>query len=255
MDIKYILGINFLHSDSSACIFKDNILLAASEEERFSRIKHTSSFPFNAINFCLNEAKIDISKINYVAVNTNPFGRISQKILFFIKILSAMKISLLSLSNSKKKFNLFELMSSLDKNNKFIGKIKFIDHHEAHIASSLYFSNFSECANLSIDGFGDFASSAIGYYQNDRLNIHKRINFPHSMGIFYQALTQFLGFRSYGDEYKLMGLSSYGKPKYFNELSRILKKTQEGFELDLKYFLHHKEKIFEINDQGQYIFF
>ena len=254
MDIKYILGINFLHSDSSACIFKDNILLAASEEERFSRIKHTSSFPFNAINFCLNEAKIDISKINYVAVNTNPFGRISQKILFFIKNLSAMKISLLSLSNSKKKFNLFELMSSLDKNNKFIGKIKFIDHHEAHIASSLYFSNFSECANLSIDGFGDFASSAIGYYQNDRLNIHKRINFPHSMGIFYQALTQFLGFRSYGDEYKLMGLAPYGKPKYFNELSRILKKTQEGFELDLKYFLHHKEKIFEINDQGQYIY-
>jgi carbamoyltransferase len=254
MSNYFTLGINFLHSDSSACIFKDNILIAASEEERFTRVKHTSTFPINSIKYCLKEANIDISKINLVTINTNPFSGLSKKILFVLKNLSSIKIALSSLINSKDKINLPRLLSNIDEKNKFLGKIKFVDHHKSHIASSLFSSTFSECANLSIDGFGDFASCAYGLYKDKKLKIDNKISFPHSLGIFYQSLTQFLGFKSYGDEYKLMGLSSYGQPKYVNEISKIVSKTDNGFELNLRYFVHHKKKIFKINNLGQFIY-
>tara|TARA_X000001036_G_C20689048_1_gene808740 strand:- start:1694 stop:3427 length:1734 start_codon:yes stop_codon:yes gene_type:complete len=251
---KYTLGLNFLHSDSSACLFKNNQLIAASEEERFTRVKHTSNFPINSINFCLKEANINISKIDLVTVNTNPFSGILKKIYYVLSNFSALRIVISSLLNSKKKINLSKMILEIDKKNNFKGKIKYVDHHESHIASSLFFSNFNECANLSIDGFGDFASCAYGLYQKNHLNIDHKINFPHSLGIYYQALTQFLGFKSYGDEYKLMGLSSYGEPKYINEISKIIFKTSKGFRLNLKYFIHHKKKIFHLNSNGQFIY-
>ena len=155
---KYTLGLNFLHSDSSACIFRDNKLLAASEEERFTRVKHSAKFPINSIKFCLNEANIDISKINLVTINSDPFSSIDKKLMFLLKNPASIKIVLFSLKNSRQKINLAKTLSDLDKKKNFKGKIKFVDHHESHIASSLFFSNFSKCANLSIDGFGDFAS-------------------------------------------------------------------------------------------------
>ena len=252
MNNKYILGLNFLHSDSSACLFKDNQLIAASEEERFTRVKHTSSFPINSIKFCLIEANIDISQIDIVTINSNPFSSLLKKIIFVLKNPYSIRIALSSLLNSKKKINISKILSNLDDNKKFKGKIKFVDHHESHIASSLFFSGFSESVNLSIDGFGDFVSCAYGVYKNDNLKIDNKIYFPHSLGIFYQSLTQFLGFKSYGDEYKLMGLSSYGNPKYVDEIHKIIKKKESGFELNLEYFLHHKKKVFELNDKGQF---
>jgi len=250
----YTLGLNFLHSDSSACLFRNNVLLAASEEERFTRVKHTSNFPVNSINYCLQQANISISEIDLVTINTNPLSGIIKKFFFVITHLSSIKIAVFSLINARKKITLSKLLSKIDNKKKFRGKIKFVDHHEAHIASSLLFSKFSKCVNLSIDGFGDFASSAYGSYQNNKLVIDNKVAFPHSMGIFYQALTQFLGFKSYGDEYKLMGLSSYGNPKYVNEISKIILKTKKGFKLNLKYFVHHKKKIFYTNDKGQFIY-
>jgi len=254
MSNYYTLGLNFLHSDSSACLFRNNVLIAASEEERFIRVKHTSNFPVNSIKYCLQQANINISDIDLVTINTNPFSGIIKKIFFVISHLSAIKIAVLSLINTRKKITLSKFLSRIDSKDQFRGKIKFVDHHEAHIASSLLFSKFSECVNLSIDGFGDFASSAYGIYKNNKLEIDNKVSFPHSMGIFYQALTQFLGFKSYGDEYKLMGLSSYGNPKYVNEISKIILKTKKGFELNLKYFVHHKKKIFYTNDKGQFIY-
>ena len=254
MSNYYTLGLNFLHSDSSACLFRNNVLIAASEEERFIRVKHTSNFPVNSIKYCLQQANINISDIDLVTINTNPFSGIIKKIFFVISHLSAIKIAVLSLINTRKKITLSKFLSRIDSKDQFRGKIKFVDHHEAHIASSLLFSKFSECVNLSIDGFGDFASSAYGIYKNNKLEIDNKVSFPHSMGIFYQALTQFLGFKSYGDEYKLMGLSSYGNPKYVNEISKIILKTKKGFKLNLKYFVHHKKKIFYTNDTGQFIY-
>ena len=251
---SFILGINFLHSDSSACIFKDNELIAAAEEERFNRVKHTSVFPTESIKFCLNKANINISNLDCVTINSNPFSSIFRKINFLLKNISSFDIGFSSLLNSKKKINLKKYLNSVDINNKFNGRVKFIDHHASHIASSLFFSNFTKCANISIDGFGDFASCAWGLYEKEKLKIEKKIYFPHSLGIFYQTLTQFLGFKSYGDEYKLMGLSPYGKPKYCNELYELITKTKNGFKLNLDYFLHHKQKIFEINNSGQFIY-
>ena len=254
MQDKFTLGLNFLHSDSSACLFKNNELIAASEEERFTRVKHTSKFPINSINFCLKQANINISSLDLVTINSKPYSGIFKKFAYVISNPSAIKIALLSLLNSKKKINLSHLISGIDKNNLFEGKIKFVDHHESHIASSLFFSKFQKCANISIDGFGDFASCAYGLYENNKLKIDYKVSFPHSLGIFYQSLTQYLGFKSYGDEYKLMGLSSYGKPKYLNEISKLIFKTPEGFRLNLKYFTHHKKKIFHINEKGQFIY-
>ena len=251
---NYTLGLNFLHSDSSACLFKNNEIIAASEEERFTRVKHTSRFPINSIKFCLKQANIDISKIDLVTINSNPFSGIYKKIYFLLTNFSAIKIALSSLLNSQKKLNISKLLSNIDTENKFNGKIKFVDHHESHIASSLFFSKFQKCANISIDGFGDFASCAYGLYHNGNLKIDYKVSFPHSLGIFYQSLTQYLGFKSYGDEYKLMGLSSYGKPKYLNEISKLIFKTSEGFKLNLKYFVHHKKKIFNVNEKGQFIY-
>ena len=250
MDDKFILGINFLHSDTSSCIFKNGKLIAAAEEERFSRIKHTSSFPINSINFCLNEAKIDISDLDIITINSNPFSSIDKKILFTLKNLKRYVLALKSLSNIKQKLTIKKLIS-LNFQKKFKGKIVYLDHHLSHIASSSFFSNFEESVNLSIDGFGDFASAGWGTSNNSTISIDKKILFPHSMGIFYQAITQFLGFKNYGDEYKVMGLSSYGNPNFENELSKVLKNTNFGYELNLDYFVHQNQSIIEYDKLGQ----
>ena len=248
---NYTLGINFLHSDTSASIFKNNELIAAAEEERFTRIKHTSNFPERSIKFCLTEANINLSQLNVVSINSNPFNSLSRKIIFTLKNPKAINLAISSLSNIKEKVSLNKLLQAIDDKNVFNGKIKFVDHHESHIASSLAFSEFDESVNVSLDGFGDFSSCAWGVYTNGRSTISERIYFPHSLGIFYQAITQFLGFKNYGDEYKVMGLSSYGEEKFKDEISKLVFSTKKGYELNLKYFTHHKKNIIKKNNNGQ----
>ncbi len=252
--MKFILGINFLHSDTSACLFKDGELVVAAEEERFTRVKHTTSFPLHSIRFCLETTNINISDVDVISINSNPFSSFGRKIFYLLKNPFSFKIAISSISNSKKKLNLKNYIDKIDSKKRFTGKIKYIDHHESHIASSMFFNNFKDCVNLSIDGFGDFASCAWGMSKNFNLKIDNKIYFPHSLGIFYQAMTQYLGFKNYGDEYKVMGLSSYGKPSYFKEISNLIKKTKDGFELNLKYFIHHKQKILTIDNNHQAIY-
>ena len=252
MNNSYILGLNFLHSDTSACIFKNGKLIAAAEEERFTRIKHTSDFPVNAVNFCLNEANIDISDLDVITLNSNPLSAIEKKIFYTLKNLKAYILAFKSLINIKKKISIKKLIKeNFGNQKKFQGKIRYIDHHISHIASSSCFSGFDESVNLSIDGFGDFASAAWGTFSNNKISIDNKIYFPHSMGIFYQSITQFLGFKNYGDEYKVMGLSSYGKPVYEAELSKLLFNTEKGYELNLKYFVHQDKKIIKDDQSGQ----
>ena len=252
MKIDYVLGLNFLHSDTSACIFKNGELIAAAEEERFTRIKHTSDFPVNAVNFCLNEANIDISDLDVITLNSNPLSAIEKKIFYTLKNLKAYILAFKSLTNIKKKISIKNLIKeNFGNQKKFQGKIRYIDHHISHIASSSCFSGFDESVNLSIDGFGDFASAAWGTFSNNKISIDNKIYFPHSMGIFYQSITQFLGFKNYGDEYKVMGLSSYGKPVYEAELSKLLFNTKKGYELNLKYFVHQDKKIIKDDESGQ----
>ncbi len=247
MKDNYILGLNFLHSDSSACIFRNGLLIAAAEEERFLRIKHTSSFPIQSINYCLEEANIKISDLHTITINSKPLSVLNKKIIYTLKNFKRFKLAIKSLKNIRNKLSLKDRILAITPDKPFKGKIQYVDHHESHIASSLYYSDFDECINLSLDGFGDFASSAWGTFKNSKNILDGRVYFPHSMGIFYQAITQFLGFKNYGDEYKVMGLSSYGKPKYEKEISNLLFNTENGFELNLSYFIHHNENIIKSN--------
>lgn len=239
----YILGLNINHADTSAAIFEYNNLLAAAEEERFVRVKHYSKFPLNSIKYCLSEAKINMSQVNFVTINSNPLKSFFKKIYYtFLNPLS-INVGLSSLKNYEKKFSIRKLLNKVDDKNPFFGKIKYFDHHLSHLNSSS--NNFENSVNVSIDGFGDFSSCSWGIKKNNIIKIDTKIYFPHSLGIFYQAITQYLGFKKYGDEYKVMGLASYGKPNYIEKISKLITyKSNCNFELDLKYFTHHKKKYF-----------
>jgi len=247
------LGVNIFHADSSACIFIDEKLIAAAEEERFTRVKHDSNFPMNSIKFCLNQAKVNFEDIDYVTINSNPKLNIKKKILFLIKNPYSVVLGINSLINTSKKIN---ILSHLKKLGKFNGKLEYIDHHLSHLASASYFSPFTKSVNVSVDGFGDFESCSWSCNNNNEsLSIDGKIFFPHSLGIFYQAMTQYLGFKNYGDEYKVMGLSSYGKDNYYSKIKKLINYDLNGiFSLNLDYFSHHKKKIFKITDKGSPIF-
>ncbi len=238
-----IIGINAYHGDSSACIFLDNNLVAAAEEERFTRIKHHAGLPINAIKFCLEYANLNIEEIDEIAINRNPKKRIIPKILFSLKKLVKPTFLTDRIKNLKKVNNI-KLNIENEFKKKIKAKIKFIDHHESHIASAIFFSNYDKCNFISIDGFGDFASTIVGSYDGNKIKKHYEVLFPHSLGLFYTAITQFLGFKNYGDEYKVMGLAPYGKPVFIEEMKKILIKRQNnGFELNLDYFIHHTKGI------------
>ena len=156
------------------------------------------------------------------------------------------------LKNIKKKKQIKKEIKKFFSDQNFNGKIEYIDHHLSHLASAYYCSDFKNSICLSIDGFGDFASLAYGFASENNIKIDKKIYFPHSLGILYQAVTQYLGFDKYGDEYKVMGLSSYGTATYKNQLSKLFKiKKNFEFELDTKYFNHHVKDI-TINSNQQF---
>ena len=252
----FILGLNVYHADSSACLTKDGKVLFAAEEERFVREKHYAGFPLNAIKFCLNSANIDLSSIELISLNKKPDSRIFKKIKYLITTRPNFTFINNRILNNKKIYNIEEDFEKHFNISKEIlkKKIFYVDHHISHLLSSLTGNGFEESSLLSVDGFGDFVSTQLAHYKNNKVKIISEINFPHSLGLFYTAITQFLGFPNYGDEYKVMGLSSYGEPKYTNELRQILKLENNGFfKLNLNYFLHHKQG-FEYNFQGKPIF-
>ena len=242
----YILGINAYHGDSSACLLKDGIVVCATEEERIRRIKHWAGFPSQAIKFCLEDEGITIEQVDYITISRDPKANFYKKILHALRY--SMSISAIwdRLGNSKKVSsvkqelaNLFHLPISSIK-----AEVHNIEHHRSHIASSFFASPFKESAILSIDGFGDFTSTMTAVGSGNKFKVLKEVNYPHSLGVFYTAVTQFLGFPNYGDEYKVMGLAPYGKPKYLKELEQILKLSDDGFfKLNKKYFKHFKEGV------------
>jgi len=237
----YILGLNAYHADSSAAIFYNGEMIAAIEEERFRRVKHWAGFPSKAIEFCLKEAGIDLKDIDHIAIGRDPSAKAWRKLSF---LLSHPKIGFKAVSerfrNARKVSSLedeFYLIDpSIDK--KIIReKIRQVEHHRSHLASAFYASPFSEAALLSIDGSGDFSTTMMGVGRDNQISVLNSVDFPHSVGLFYTALTQFLGFFHYGDEYKVMGLAPYGTPKYVKELQEIVILKENGlFSLDQKFF-------------------
>lgn len=242
----YILGINAYHGDSSACLLKDGVVLCASEEEKFRRIKHWAGFPTEAIKFCLEDEGISIHDIDHVTISRDPKANFSRKIIHTLK--NSISISTIwdRLINSKKVSSikgelakLFELPESDIK-----ATIYNIEHHRSHIASSFFASRFEKSAVLSIDGFGDFTSTMSAIGNGNKFEVLDEVNYPHSLGAFYTTVTQFLGFPNYGDEYKVMGLAPYGEAKYLKELEQILEMTDDGFfKLNKTYFKHFKKGV------------
>ena len=242
--MTYILGINAYHGDSSACLLKDGVLLAAAEEERFRRIKHWAGFPSLAIAYCLNEAGIRLDQVEHVAINQDPKANFWRKIRYTLIQRPSLKFLLDRFKNKNKRAGVEEELAKAFPAVNFKGQVHFIEHHRAHLASAFYVSPFKEAVIVSVDGFGDFASLAAGVGRDNEIHIDQKTYFPHSLGIFYQAITQFIGFPHYGDEYKMMGLAPYGEPKYLEEMRQIVQLQKDGnFKLNLNYFRHHKEKV------------
>jgi carbamoyltransferase len=242
--MTYVLGINSFHGDASACILKDGVLIAAVEEERFLRIKHWAGFPKESISFCLKEAGISLSDIGTIALNSDPRANYFRKILHVMRHRVDLALIKDRLLNSRARKTLSQYLEEAFPSQTFRGQIRYINHHMAHLASAFYVSPYENAAIVSIDGFGDFSSGCWGVGQGSNITLGGSVYYPHSLGVFYQAITQLIGFPNYGDEYKVMGLAPYGKPKYLNKMREIVLLKDDGsYELNLKYFIFHKEKV------------
>ncbi|HEY9178608.1 MAG TPA: carbamoyltransferase C-terminal domain-containing protein [Flavipsychrobacter sp.] len=235
-----ILGINAYHADSSAAIFVDGKLVAATEEERFTRVKHWAGFPALAIKFCLEEAGITLDQLDYIAIGRDPKAKRANKLAFIAKNpLANAGLIMDRLKNAK------DVSSLEDEFEKAFGvsassvkpKIHQVEHHRSHLASAFFASPFDEAAILSIDGSGDFTTTMIAVGKGNKIEVLDSVDFPVSAGLFYTAFTQYLGFPHYGDEYKVMGLAPYGEAKYVDEIKKMLKFTDDGlFSWDQKFF-------------------
>ena len=242
-----ILGLNAYHGDSAACLFVDGKLVAAAEEERFRRIKHWAGLPTNAINYVLEEGKLSLGDVDHIAINHKPGANNLRRLGFVLTHWPHPKLMAPKIKNIRSAASIKEALEATygsELRARFGTGIKAelhqVEHHLAHLASAYLVSGFNEAACISIDGFGDFASTAFGVGEGSDVKIDNRVYFPHSLGIFYSALTQFLGFRHYGDEYKVMGLAPYGEPNYLEPLREVVRIRPDGtFRLNLKYFRHH----------------
>jgi len=240
-----ILGLNAYHADSAACILVDGRLRAAAEEERFRRIKHWAGFPSQAIAYCLREAGVTLRDVDCIALNSDPRANLLRKLRFALLRRPSPQLVLDRLRNAKKRASVAEELERAFPGQTLRASTLRVEHHLAHLASCFSVSPFQRAVAVSVDGFGDFASAAWGLGDGHALHVAGRVHFPHSLGIFYQAITQFLGFPHYGDEYKVMGLAPYGTPSYATQLRRLAYPLAdaEGFELDLRYFRHHREQV------------
>jgi len=238
-----VLGLNAYHGDSAACLFVDGKLMAAAEEERFRRIKHWAGLPTEAIDYCLREARIAWRDVDHIAINRQPGANNWRRLGFVLTHRPHPKLMLQKLKNIRSAASIKETLEQ-SYGLEITAQVHHVEHHLAHLASAFLVSGFKEAACLSVDGFGDFASTAFGFGSGDALTIDDRIYFPHSLGIFYSALTQFIGFPHYGDEYKVMGLAPYGEPTFFEQMREIVRIRPDGtFRLNLKYFRHHTDNV------------
>lgn len=241
--MSVILGLNAFHGDAAASLVVDGKVVAAAEEERFRRVKHWAGYPRDAIAFCIEELGASISDIDVVAINSDPSLHRAKKIRHILSRPSSLLAVPGRLRNAAARSSLLDLLQE-----QFDGSVKatvqHVPHHQAHLASAFYPSGFESSALVSIDGFGDFSSGCWGFGQDTNIEVKSEVLYPHSLGVFYQAITQFLGFPNYGDEYKVMGLAPYGDPKFMEQMESIVHLMPNGgYELALDYFKFHRENI------------
>src|SRR6202161_1987371 len=235
-----ILGINAFHGNASAAIVCDGVLIAAVEEERFNRVKYAAGFPVAAIRYCLQEAGITIAEVDHVAVPRNPWARLPTKLFY------AMRMPRFARERAKVLAQFVGIPEALAQAfevdpQKLRAQFHRVEHHRAHLASSFYVSPFEQAALLSADGLGDFASTMWATGEASGMHVHGAVSFPHSLGMYYTAITQYLGFWKFGDEYKVMGLAAYGEPTHLDEFRRIVYADGPlSFRLGLEYFTHQR---------------
>jgi carbamoyltransferase len=249
-----ILGLNAYHGDSSAALISDGKIVAAAEEERFLRFKHWAGFPEQAIRYCLSEAGVKLSDVDAIAVNRDPSSNVLRKVLFAVARRPGFVFIRDRLKNAARIGDIqkdFETVFPAEMRS-FRGRIRNVHHHFAHLASAFHPSGFEEAAVCSVDGFGDFVSTMTALGSRTSMRTLKQVYFPHSLGLFYLAFTQFLGFPEYGDEYKVMGLSAYGKPIFLDRIRKMITLKDDGtFRLNLGYFIHHSEGVAMTWDGGE----
>jgi carbamoyltransferase len=234
----YILGISCYYHDSAACLLEDGRIIAAAQEERFSRIKHDQEFPVHAIRYCLREAGISIDDVDYVGFYDKPlikFERILSTYLAtfprsFLSFIKAIPLWL------RKKLWIPQIIK---KELEYDGEVLMIEHHMSHAASSFLVSPFDESAIVTVDGVGEWSTSTIGKGEGNKIELLKEIRFPHSLGLLYSAFTYYLGFKVNSAEYKVMGLAPYGTPKYYDEVLEVIRFDDDGsFKMNMKYFAY-----------------
>ena len=240
-----ILGISAYYHDSAACLVADGKIIAAAQEERFTRKKHDENFPVNAINYCLTEARLSAQQIDYVVFYDKPFlkfERLFETYLAFApKGFKSFATSLPVWVKDKlfqKSVILDALKDNLDKNTDWSNKLLFSEHHLSHAASAFFPSPFEEAAVLTMDGVGEWATSSLAVGKGNTLSVTNEIHFPHSLGLLYSAMTYYTGFKVNSGEYKVMGLAPYGEPKYAKLIKDHLIdiKDDGSFHLDMTYF-------------------
>ena len=248
-----IIGLNAYHGDVSAVLVRDGQLIAAVEEERFKRIKHVAGFPTLAIQECLRIGGITARDVDRFAVSRDSRAHLWRKALYLVRrrpqgtvadrARNAVRINALHRTIAEQ-LGLDEAHTR--------ARTRFVEHHPSHLASAAFVSPFDQAAACAIDGFGDFVSTSWGRVEGPSLRIDRRIFFPHSLGLLYLALTQFLGFPKYGDEFKVMGLAPYGEPRYVDALRTLVRLEADGaFALDLAYFSHWSHGVQMTWDEGE----
>jgi len=236
-----ILGINAYHANASAAIVVNGRLIAAVEEERLNRIKYAAGFPAQAIQFCLDRVGAKLKDVDRIAVPRDPWARIGTKLRY---ALGMPRFALERIQVMRRFAGIREDLAAtfqLDPS-EIRAQLHRIEHHTAHMASAFFVSPFDRAAILSADGLGDFASSMSAIGEGPKMRVLGEVTFPHSLGMFYTALTQYLGFWKFGDEYKVMGLAAYGQPEYLDEFRYIVRSDGPlSFRLNLRYFTHQTQ--------------
>jgi carbamoyltransferase len=240
-----ILGLNAYHGDVSAALVRDGQLVAAVEEERFRRIKHVAGFPHAAMAACLEMGGLAPSEIDVFAVSRDPRAHLWRKALFLLKNRPKGTVASRARNLASLRALPATIATSLGLDEAVVRpRTRFVEHHPAHLASAAFVSPFDEAAVCAIDGFGDFVSTSWGRVAGPRLSVSGHVFFPHSLGLLYLGVTQYLGFPNYGDEFKVMGLAPYGEPEYVQQIESLLRLEDHGrFELDLSYFRHWSEGV------------
>ena len=241
--MKSILGISAFYHDSAACILKDGIIIAAAQEERFTRKKHDSSYPYNAVEFVLKFADLKLNDVDQIVFFEKPFLKFERLLETYVAFAPkgfasfAKAIPLWIKEKLFQKNYLFNKLKEHDQNYKSDKNIFFSDHHLSHAASAFFPSPFHEAVVLTADGVGEWATTTVAVGKNETLEIKKEIHFPHSLGLLYSAFTYYSGFKVNSGEYKLMGLAPYGEPIFEDKVKQLLDLKEDGtFRLDQSYF-------------------